>query len=248
MDPYNMRAEELAVAECSRGVEVRRMWSEVEMVRSFGGHLIPGTPDGMFESWEGALTCVQVVRAPLLPDMNLDEMCRCLANTVLVKVIKSQQWLRASHIVPEDFIIFCWLPFDIPQAVCQQTHSLIARIRILDPRFSLRLSVPTEKGALFPVRFACCQSVRASNRTVSESDVSTFTGQEESDDEDDICEWDISQLAWEDDWSPALDSTLTGMNEDGSVFGFHEGLEMAATSYQGAKRDDGGGRVTPEYF
>lgn len=242
MDPYNMRAEELAVAECSRGVEVRRMWSEVEMVRSFGGHLIPGTPDGMFESWEGALTCVQVVRAPLVPDMSLDQMCRCLANTVLVKVIKSQQWLRASHVVPEDFIIFCWLPFDIPFAVGQETYSLIERVRLLDPRFSLRLSVPAEKGALFPVRFACYQSVRANNRTVSESDVSTFTGPEESDDEDDICEWDMSRLAWEDDWSLAEDTTLTGIDdEDSCISGSHQGLEMAATSYEGAKRDDGGG-------
>jgi len=60
------------MADCTQGVEVRRTWSEREMVRSFGGQISPGTPDGMFESWDGTLTCVQVVRVPLTTELSLE--------------------------------------------------------------------------------------------------------------------------------------------------------------------------------
>ena len=39
------------------------------MVCSFAGGEIPGTPDGMFETSDGTLHCVQVVRVPVLPTM-----------------------------------------------------------------------------------------------------------------------------------------------------------------------------------
>ena len=47
---------------------------------------------------------------PLFPELSSDGMHETLMHTVLTKVVKSQQWLRATHIVPQDFIIFAWLP------------------------------------------------------------------------------------------------------------------------------------------
>lgn len=212
-DPYNLRSEEFALAECCRGVEIRRMWSETEMVRSFGGNVFPGTPDGMFESWDGTLTCVQVVRVPLILDMNSDEMLDTLAHTVLTKVVKSQQWLRATHIEPFDFIIFCWLPFTIPIGVAQRTESLMERVQVSDSRFSLRLRVPAEAGALFPALFAYANpfsKLKSSSRcrSISESDVTVFTGNEDySDDDDEACEWDIT-WEWNADCNAAAGSEL----------------------------------------
>lgn len=192
------------MAECTLGVEVRRTWSETEMVCSFGGRHFPGTPDGMFESWEGELTCVQVVRVPLVSQMSVSDMQDTLAGTVLVKVVKSQAWLRATHTVLSDFIIFCWLPFPIPSAVAEHVNEMMSRVHKLDPRFSLRLRVPAKPGALFPTLFAQQMithdsgpdSKRSwSTLTVSESDVSTYTGDDSSDDEEEPA-WDIT-WGWE---------------------------------------------------
>jgi len=215
-DPYNLRSEELAVAECALGVEVRRTWSEKEMVRSFGGQIFPGTPDGVFESWDGELTCVQVVRVPIVAGMTPDQMQETLQQTVLVKVVKSQQWLRACLVVPHDFVIFCWLPFTIPGEVAKHTYDLIRRVQMLDPRFSLRLRVPAEPGALFPCRFAAhlsdgC-SLERRCRSVSESDISPFTGTglgSDSEDED-ACPWDIT---WDWDCCDPSGDTAEGDNE-----------------------------------
>jgi len=213
MDPYNLRAEELAIGECTREVEVRRMWSEKEMVRSFGGQHFPGTPDGMFENWEGILTCVQVVRVPLVLGQSLEEMQETLAQSLLTKVVKSQQWLRASHIVPNDFVIFCWLPFTIPDTVAEHAEAMMERVRTLDSRFSLRLRVPAQAGALFPALFAhrseqwktdrkTGKSSLARSRSLSEGDVSTYTGSDAESDDEEGCEWDIT-WAWELEWSCA---------------------------------------------
>lgn len=195
LDPYNIRAEELALEECTLGAEVRRTWSEREMVCSFDGRHFPGTPDGMFETWDGALTCVQVVRVPLLAEFDLSALKEALAQTVLTKVVKSQHWLSASHIVPQDFVIFCWLPFAIPEDVSEHAETLMQRVQKLDPRFSLRLRVPAQAGALFPALFASSARER---RRVTESDVSTYTGSEESDDEE-LLPWDIT-WGWDHDW------------------------------------------------
>lgn len=187
------------MAECCRGVEIRRTWCETELVRSFGGKLSPGTPDGMFEAWDGALTCVQVVRVPLIAEMDPVGMQETLARTILTKVVKSQQWLRISHVSPEDFVIFCWLPFTIPIDVAQNAEELMERVQDLDSRFSLRLRVPAEAGALFPALFAYsnpCRKPRSSTsrcQSVSESDVTCFTGTEDYiDEESEGCEWDIT--------------------------------------------------------
>merc|ERR1712224_841393 len=132
-------AEETALQECTRGMDVRRTWSEKEMLRTFGSQHIPGTPDGMFEYWDGSITCVQVVRVPLVLDMSLGAMNETLSQTVLSKVVKSQRWLRVSPFVPGEFIIFGWLPFEIPEEVARHADSLMKRVQRLDSRFSLRL-------------------------------------------------------------------------------------------------------------
>eukprot|EP00929_Paragymnodinium_shiwhaense_P000363 TRINITY_DN100609_c0_g1_i1.p1 TRINITY_DN100609_c0_g1~~TRINITY_DN100609_c0_g1_i1.p1 ORF type:complete len:300 (+),score=34.81 TRINITY_DN100609_c0_g1_i1:354-1253(+) len=198
-DPYNLRSEELALAECMLGVEVRRTWSETDMVRSSCGNHLPGTPDGMFENWDGDITCVQVVRAPLVASMSLEVVQETLSKTVLTKVIKSQRWLAASSILPAEFIVFCWLPYPVSETLIVQTEELMQRIRGLDPRFSLRLRVPAEPGDLFPARFASSCSKAASSRNVSESDVSTFNGDVCNSDDDDDFPWGVP--IWDADWS-----------------------------------------------
>lgn len=110
-DPYNLCAEQLAMDLCIQAMGgARRTWSEKDMVCSFGGALIPGTPDGMFEDFSGSLVCVQVVRVPMLPDMSQRAFADVLYETVLTKVAKSQAWMKATRTMPSNFIIFCWLP------------------------------------------------------------------------------------------------------------------------------------------
>merc|ERR1719383_1673544 len=182
------------------------MWSEQEMVCSFGGCMLPGTPDGMFECWDGALTCVQVVRVPLVAEMSLGETEDALLQTVLTKVVKSQAWLSATSVMPAEFVIFCWLPFQIDPVLVKRIEESMEHIRALDPRFSLRLRVPADAGALFPALFACNYSVEAQrSRSRSWSDVATFTGssEESSDDEDSFAAWDIT-WAWDEDSDPAV--------------------------------------------
>jgi len=203
-DPYNLRAEELAMEDCTLGVEVRRTWTEKEMVRAFDGRMFSGTPDGMFEDWNGSLTCVQVVRVPLISESSLNDMQETLVLTLLTKIVKSQQWLKASHFEPSDFIIFCWLPFSIPMEVAKHAETVMEHIRQLDPRFSLRLRVPADSNSLFPAMFAYNHSVDAQRaRSFDWSDVATYTGSEVESEEDDACVWDIT-WAWEDDWSAGV--------------------------------------------
>merc|ERR1712217_258409 len=191
--------------ECTKGLKVRRFWSEKEMVCTFGGHMFPGTPDGMFETWDGELVCVQVVRVPLVPDMSSERLEETLKQTILNKVLKSQQWLRACHVMPHDFVIFCWLPFSIPNAVESGANSLMQRVNKLDPRFSLRLCVPAEPHNLFPGLFAYSNPNRlcTHSRTISESDVSTFSGGDDESDEEDAPMWDIT-WGWDLDLSCAI--------------------------------------------
>eukprot|EP00928_Gymnodinium_smaydae_P027835 TRINITY_DN21398_c0_g4_i1.p1 TRINITY_DN21398_c0_g4~~TRINITY_DN21398_c0_g4_i1.p1 ORF type:complete len:338 (-),score=39.29 TRINITY_DN21398_c0_g4_i1:81-1094(-) len=245
-DPYNLRAEELALKDCTLGQEVRRTWSEKEMVCSFDGRLFPGTPDGMYESWDGALTCVQVVRVPLLSELTPQEVQTTLAQTVLTKVVKSQAWLRASHVVPNDFIIFCWLPFPIPDEATAHAEALMCQVQELDPRFSLRLRVPNEGDALFPARFACNHDVETQRlRGASWSDVATYTGTNEDtlDDSDDECLWDIT-WAWGDDIDDAVmsptQSSSTGGDSDETEF---EGEWDITWDWNDMYKDNGGAQA-----
>lgn len=213
-DPYNLRAEELALEDCAQGVEIRRTWCEKEMVRSFDGRHFPGTPDGMYETWDGALTCVQVVRVPLVRELSLDAMHEILAYTMLTKVVKSQQWLRASHFEPQDFVIFCWLPFSVEVEVEERAAALMMQVRDLDPRFSLRLRVPAEAGSLFPALFASNFEFRDRKaRGYSWSDVSTYTGADESDEEDEEVAWDIT-WDWDEEEEGCDTPTSSGTKQD----------------------------------
>lgn len=209
-DPFNTRAEELALLDCTVGVEVRRMWTEQEMVRSFGGQMSPGTPDGMFESWDGELTCVQVVRVPLVENSNVLTMQDTVAQTIITKVIKSQSWLRFTQAMPSNFVIFGWLPHRVPQEVFEHAELLMQRIRVLDRRFSLRLRTPAEHGAIFPSGFATNHEARLKcrNRGFTESDISSLEDcifEQEEYDDDDVC-WDIT-WCW--------DAELPELLEDG---------------------------------
>lgn len=196
-DPFNLRAEEMAMADCCLGLEIRRTWSEQELVRSFGGRMPPGTPDGMFETWDGTLTCVQVVRVPLVSGADDASLQHTLTQTILSEIVKSQTWLRFSSVSPHEFIIFCWLPFAVEDSVRSHVETLISRVRLLDHRFSARLRLPAEPGTIFPALFACNYDfLSARSRSLSESDISTFVDCEGGDGEDDICQWDIT---W--DWA-----------------------------------------------
>eukprot|EP00440_Ansanella_granifera_P030567 gb/GFBE01033203.1/.p2 GENE.gb/GFBE01033203.1/~~gb/GFBE01033203.1/.p2 ORF type:complete len:287 (-),score=68.56 gb/GFBE01033203.1/:55-915(-) len=206
-DPFNLRAEELALQDCAFGVEVRRTWTEQEMVRSFGGQMSPGTPDGMFESWDGELTCVQVVRVPLTEEADVQSMQDTLVQTVLTKVVKSQSWLRFTQAMPHDFVIFCWLPCSVPQAVSEYVEQLMERVRKLDCRFSLRLRIPAEPSSIFPALFASNHEarVKARSRSLTESDVSSFVEGDFSEDEDEGCSWDIT-WGWDADLPESLEA------------------------------------------
>lgn len=192
--------------DCCLGLEIRRTWSEQELVRSFGGRMPPGTPDGMFETWDGTLTCVQVVRVPLVSGADDTSLQHTLTQTILSKIVKSQTWLRFSSVSPHEFIIFCWLPFAVEDSVRSHVETLISRVRLLDHRFSARLRLPAEPGMIFPALFACNYDfLSARSRSLSESDISTFVDCEGGDgDEDEICQWD---LTW--DWAEMAEAELT---------------------------------------
>eukprot|EP00438_Fugacium_kawagutii_P025049 Skav224655 [mRNA] locus=scaffold4300:159714:160691:- [translate_table: standard] len=192
-DPFNLRAEEMAMDDCCLGLEVRRTWSEQELVRSFGGRMPPGTPDGMFETWDGTLTCVQVVRVPLVEGTEIDSLQHTLTQTILCKIVKSQTWLRFSSVSPHEFIIFCWLPFGVPDVVMAQVEMLMSRVRLIDHRFVARLRLPAEPGKIFPALFACNHDILSTrSRSLSESDLSTFVECEGCGEEEEFCEWDIT--------------------------------------------------------
>lgn len=170
-DPFNLRAEELALEDVIGDRDVRRTWTEVELVRTFAGQMTPGTPDGVVELWDQSVICIQVVRAPLLRNMTVDDMKTTLAQTVVAKVVKSQAWLRHSQVMPHEFVIFVWLPFSPDGAVLAHAEALIARVRTeKDSRFTLRLRIPEDEAALFPVLFGISGSAR--QKTFSEDDVS----------------------------------------------------------------------------
>jgi hypothetical protein len=186
--PYNLEAERLAMEDCMRGLDVRREWSETEMVSSFGGGMIPGTPDGMFEEWQGVegksrLTCVQVVRAPIHRGMDFDEIEEVLYQTVLTKIWKSQMWMKSTHIVPDEFIIFLWKPFQSVEGTGEKAQALIEKCRQTGWPFVFRCKVPAEPGSIFPLMFAWQGAGREGGMEgrfgkkrskVSEADLSTF--------------------------------------------------------------------------
>lgn len=204
-----MRAEEFALDECMRGVDVRRTWTEKRLVVNFGGSMLPGTPDGMFEDWNGDLTCVQVVRVPITASMDMHEVSEVLYQTVLTKIIKSQAWLVATKTRPRYFIIFCWLPRiegGYSELCGDRTQALLERLRTNGWPFYVRAMVPDRRDDLFPAKFAFNQTLheghdinseqgplalKARKRmSVSEADLSTVDPTSFDDDDEDIT-WDI---------------------------------------------------------
>jgi len=144
--------------------------------------MFPGTPDGMFEEWDGSLTCVQVVRVPLTPTMTREQQEATIYRTVLEKIIKSQQWMKSTRTLPHEFVIFCWCQ-GWPETAGDMAQELIERVRRSGWPFVLKLMVPTDPGALFPVKFAYQragreggQYSRLSGRKAKymEEDLSTF--------------------------------------------------------------------------
>jgi len=194
--------------DCMQGLEIRRVWSELENVVSFGGKMMPGTPDGMYEDHQGRLTCVQVVRLPITKDMSDREIEQVVYQTVLEKIKKSQQWMLAAHQLPYEFIIFCWLPFQPSDFCGQRTQALVDRMRAQGWPFCLRVKLAADPGSLFPTKFAWrrlgrdggANGCRSRKRPVSEDDLSTMDLEDfrNTVDSEDCYDWDIfSESTWE---------------------------------------------------
>eukprot|EP00930_Biecheleria_cincta_P085108 TRINITY_DN74530_c0_g1_i1.p1 TRINITY_DN74530_c0_g1~~TRINITY_DN74530_c0_g1_i1.p1 ORF type:complete len:440 (-),score=68.06 TRINITY_DN74530_c0_g1_i1:97-1416(-) len=159
-DPYNVRAEQLAMEHCKCGFNVTEELTETDMVVSSCGSLIPGTPDGGFRDSTGLLRLVQVVRVPLLPGMDADEVGDILYETVLAKIVKSQAWMKQTGTIPHDFVIFCWLPPVGAHEVCLKqseslfwTEALMWNVQFGGWPFSLMIQVPVNPSAIFPDLF-----------------------------------------------------------------------------------------------
>lgn len=183
-----MRAEALAMEECMRGAGVCRTWSEQEMLCSFGGKEVPGTPDFMYEDAHGVLTCGQVVRVPILPGMTRTLISETIYCTVLAKLVKSQVWMKSCYIVPQEFIIFLWLPFIIHRRRKRLAEALASQVQSEGWPFHLRFAVPEDSEALFPSMFALC--CKARSRRFSEADLAHFDPQD-FEEEEEAVQWDI---------------------------------------------------------
>merc|ERR1719215_247093 len=101
--------------------------------------------------------------------------------TVLQKVCKSQSYMRATHLLPENFVIFCWLPpLAYPEHTAERSEALMKRLRSGGWPFYLKLMAPSDPGELFPAKFAfhlwgrAGQASDLRTRAISEADLSTF--------------------------------------------------------------------------
>mmetsp|Transcript_64999 Transcript_64999/g.119664 ORF Transcript_64999/g.119664 Transcript_64999/m.119664 type:complete len:333 (+) Transcript_64999:83-1081(+) len=172
--------EEVAMNLCMQGLNVRRKWLESDLVWYSNGGILPGTPDGMFDyqdpdSLSTKRVCVQIVRVPLTTCMNHDEQWQVLKQTILTKIIKSQQWLHASRTLSHRFVIFCWLPYHVLPETEFLALSLISDVQTdKDSRFSLRLEVPETEGDVFPSSFNARKKDLARFRHVEIADLATF--------------------------------------------------------------------------
>jgi len=193
-DPHNMRAEALAMEMCMNGAGECRTWSEQEMVFTFGGGEVPGTPDFMYEDQHGVLTCGQVVRVPLVRGMSRTMISETVYCTVLTKLIKSQVWMQSCCIIPDEFIIFLWLPFFIHRRRQRLAEALAVQVQNDGWPFRLRFAVPDHPEALFPPMFAASLNPRA--KKFREVDLANFDPSNFQQEEEDLMEWDI--FAFED--------------------------------------------------
>ncbi|CAE7949914.1 thrC, partial [Symbiodinium sp. KB8] len=197
-DPFNVLAEEQAVEACKMGFEVATELLETDLVFSSCGSLVKGTPDGGFVDTDGLLRLVQVVRVPLLPDMDEDEVADVLFDTVLAKVVKSQTWMKETGTLPHEFIIFCWLPPVGAYQACLTetdallwTEALIFNVRAGGWPFSLVVKVPEQPCNIFPRNFGLRNFRREKADYFTE--VSFFLRPEdfEDADEDEVFAWDL---------------------------------------------------------
>mmetsp|Transcript_36159 Transcript_36159/g.103422 ORF Transcript_36159/g.103422 Transcript_36159/m.103422 type:complete len:399 (+) Transcript_36159:54-1250(+) len=196
-DPFNVYAEELALQECQKGFVVERQLAETDFLMSSCGCHIQGTPDGGFIDSEGSLRLVQVVRVPLLPDMNASAVGDILYNTILAKIVKSQTWMRATCTLPCDFTIFCWLPPVGAYDVCLRdteallwTDALLWNVRSGGWPFSLRIEVPQAPSKMFPLLFGGGGSLNVRKDYFSGlSFLLDPSDYEDSDTEDETLEW-----------------------------------------------------------
>eukprot|EP00746_Dinoflagellata_sp_MGD_P166387 gnl/MRDRNA2_/MRDRNA2_96225_c0_seq1.p1 gnl/MRDRNA2_/MRDRNA2_96225_c0~~gnl/MRDRNA2_/MRDRNA2_96225_c0_seq1.p1 ORF type:complete len:374 (+),score=63.88 gnl/MRDRNA2_/MRDRNA2_96225_c0_seq1:65-1186(+) len=193
-DPHNMRAEALAMEICMRDAGACKTWSEQEMVFSFGGGEVPGTPDFMYEDENGVLICGQVVRVPLVHGMSRTVISETIYCTVLTKLVKSQTWMKSCYIIPEEFIIFLWLPFFVHRKRKRLAEDLAIQVQSDGWPFRLRFEVPDRPEALFPPLFAA--SLNPRRKQLSKTDLSNFDPRDFQEEEDSM-EWDI--FAFEED-------------------------------------------------
>lgn len=205
-DPSNVLAEQLAMDACMQGFEVVQEMSETEMVITSCGAMLPGTPDGGFTDSHGLLRLVQVVRVPLLPGMDADEVSETLYDTVLAKIVKSQTWMKQTGILPHDFVIFCWLPPVGAYEVCIEqsdellwTEALLANVRSCGWPFSLRIQVPDDPDGVFPIFFAKGNTTRERKCYFSGLCYSLDPTDFEADEDAEFCEWTIFDLEFDDD-------------------------------------------------
>jgi len=197
-DPFNVLAEELAMEHCKQGYDIapEDCLCETDMVITSCGSLIPGTPDGGFYDAQGLLMLVQVVRVPLLPAMGVEEVADILYNTVLVKIVKSQEWMRQTGKLPHEFIIFCWLPpVGAYQACLEQSDALLWTEALVWP-FTLRVEVPPEPGGIFPA----CFGMSNYGKKTSFGEVHYFLNPSDfTHDDDDETEWNLFDLDFNDE-------------------------------------------------
>mmetsp|Transcript_83084 Transcript_83084/g.144296 ORF Transcript_83084/g.144296 Transcript_83084/m.144296 type:complete len:345 (+) Transcript_83084:58-1092(+) len=195
-DKFNVLAEELAMQHCMQGFDVRRELSEIDMVVTSCGSMIQGTPDGGFIDSDELLRLVQVVRVPLLPEMDEDEVADVLYHTVLTKIVKSQAWMKQTCTLPHDFIIFCWLPpVGAYEAFTEQsealiwTEALLWNVRAGGWPFSFILEIPPAPGEIFPANFG----IRSGERKIHFEALCFFLNPSdfEEEDEDDVMEWHL---------------------------------------------------------
>lgn len=213
-DPYNVRAEQLAMEQCKHGISVKKELFETDLVTTWSGSMIPGTPDGGFWDADDLLWLVQVVRVPLRPEMSCDEVVDVLFETVLTKMVKSQAWMKQTCTLPHVFIIFCWLPPVGAYEVCLEAlqnsdallwlEALLLNVQSGGWPFRLQVEVPGDPGGIFPAGFgkpAAHLSHRSKKKVGADARVKTnplgdlcyFTNPDSFvvDEEDNLMEWSL---------------------------------------------------------
>jgi hypothetical protein len=134
--------------------------------------------------------------------MGAEEVAEILYNTVLGKIVKSQEWMRQTGNLPHEFIIFCWLPPVGAFKACLEqseallwTEALVWNVRSGGWPFVLRVEVPTEPGGIFPA----CFGMTSHGKKNSVSEIRYFLNPLDFvNDDDEEPEWNLFDLDFED--------------------------------------------------